>query len=87
MIGAFLAFLTQSRLARMIGTALAAVAAVLTFGKIKQRQGMADERAKQAQRDAEALQRGAEGAAEGKAKLRDGKTPQQIKDGNDAKWD
>jgi len=87
MIGAFLTFLTNSRIARLIGTALAAAAAVLTFGAIRKREGVQTERAREAQRDAEALQRGAEGAAEGKAKLRDGKTPQQIKDGNDVKWD
>ena len=87
MIGAFLTFLTNSRLARWIATALAAVAAVLTFGAVKKREGVTQERAREAQRDAEALQRGAEGAAEGKAKLRDGKTPEQIKGENDAKWD
>ena len=52
MIGAFLTFLTNSRLARMIGTALAAVAAVLTFGAIKRREGVQTERAREAQRDA-----------------------------------
>ena len=87
MIGAFLTFLTNSRLARWIGIAFTAVAAVLTFGKIKKREGITQERAKKAKRESEALQRGAEGAAEGKAKLRKGKTPQQIKDENDAKWD
>jgi hypothetical protein len=84
---AFLTFLTNSRLARWIGTALAAVAAVLTFGAFKKREGVQAERAREAERDAEALQRGAKGAAEGKAKLRDGKTPQQITGENDAKWD
>lgn len=52
MIGAFLTFLTNSRLARRIGLAFAAVAAVLTFGKIKKREGITQERAKEAQRDA-----------------------------------
>ena len=44
----------QSRLARWIGAALAAVAAVLSFGAVKQRQGMAEEREKQTAKDAEA---------------------------------
>lgn len=52
MIGAFLTFLTNSRLARLIGTALAAVAAVLTFGAIRKREGVQTERAREAQRDA-----------------------------------
>lgn len=53
MIGAFLTFLANSRLARMIGTAIAAVAAVMTFGAIKRREGVQTERAKQAAQDAQ----------------------------------
>jgi len=87
MIWGFVQFVLNSRLARLIGTALAAVAAVLTYGAIRKREGVQTERAREAQRETEALQRGAKGIAEGKAKLRDSKTPQQIKDGNDAKWD
>ena len=87
MIGAFLTFLTNSRLARLIGAAVMGALAILTFGKIKQRQGVTQERAREAQQEVEALQRGVKGAAEGKAKLRTGKTPQQIKEENDAKWD
>ena len=79
--------LLQSRLARLIGTVLAALAAVLTFGAYKRREGVTEERARKAKREAEALQRGVKGAAEGRAKLRTGKTPQQIKEENDAKWD
>lgn len=82
-----IAFILQSRLARLIGTVLAALAAVLTFGAFKKREGVTEERAREAQQEAKALQRGAEGAAEGRAKLRTGKTPQQIKEENDAKWD
>ena len=52
MIGAFLTFLTNSRLARWIGAVLAAVAAVLTFGAVKKREGVTQERAREAQRDA-----------------------------------
>jgi len=52
MIWGFVRFVTNSRLARWIGTALAAVAAVLTFGAIKRREGVQTERAREAQRDA-----------------------------------
>lgn len=54
MIWAFVQFLQNSRLARWIGTALASVAAVLTFGAVKRREGVKDERAAEAQRDAQA---------------------------------
>lgn len=52
MIGAILTFLTNSRLARWIGIAFAAVAAVWTFGASKKREGVTEERAREAQRDA-----------------------------------
>jgi len=52
MIWAMWRFVQNSRLARLIGTALAAVAAVLTFGAIRKREGVAQERAREAQRDA-----------------------------------
>lgn len=52
MIGAFLTFLTNSRLARLIGAAVMGALAILTFGKIKQRQGVTQERAREAARDA-----------------------------------
>jgi len=52
MIWAIIQFVQNSRLARMIGTALAAVAAVLTFGAIRKREGVQAERAREAQRDA-----------------------------------
>jgi len=54
MIWGFVQFVLNSRLARLIGTALAAVAAVLTFGAWKKREGVQTERAREAQRDAEA---------------------------------
>jgi hypothetical protein len=82
-----IALILQSRFARWIGAAVMGALAVISFGYIKKREGVQAERAREAQRDAQALQRGAEGAAEGKAKLRTGKTPQQIKEDNDAKWD
>ena len=87
MIWQILRSVASSRLARMIGAVLAALAAVMTFGAIRKREGVTEERAREAQKEAEALQRGAEGAAEGRAKLRKGKTPQQIKGENNAKWD
>ena len=44
----------QSRIARMIGAAVMGALAVLSFGMVKRREGVAAERAKQAQRDAAA---------------------------------
>jgi len=52
MIWAIIQFVQNSRLARLIGAALAAVAAVLTFGAIRKREGVQTERAREAQRDA-----------------------------------
>jgi hypothetical protein len=46
MIWGFVQFVTNSRLARLIGTALAAVAAVLTFGAWERRKGVAQANAK-----------------------------------------
>lgn len=79
--------LLQSRLARWIGAAVMGALAVLGWRAIERRDAVADERAREAQREAQALQRGAEGAANAKANLRKGKTPQQIRGENDAKWD
>lgn len=56
MIGAFLTFLTNSRLARGIAWAVAGIVAVLSFGAIKRREGVQAERAKEAARDAVADQ-------------------------------
>ena len=44
----------QSRLAQMIGMALAALVAILTFGAFKKREGVTEERAREAERDAKA---------------------------------
>jgi hypothetical protein len=46
--------LLQSRLARWIGAAVMGALAVLTFGAIKRREGVTQERARQAARDAQA---------------------------------
>jgi hypothetical protein len=52
MIWSFVRFVSNSRLARLIGTALAAVAALRTFGAWKKREGVKYEQARKAQRDA-----------------------------------
>jgi len=52
MIWQILRSVASSRLAQMIATALAALAAVLTFGAIRKREGATEERALKAQRDA-----------------------------------
>lgn len=54
MIGAFLTFLTNSRLARWIGAVVMGIVAFLTFGKIKRREGVVAERAREAVKDAKA---------------------------------
>jgi hypothetical protein len=54
MIWQILQFVRNSRLARLIGTATAAVAAVLTFGQFKKREGVTQERAREAQEKAQA---------------------------------
>lgn len=76
----------QSRIARMIGTAVMAVLAVLTFGAVKRREGAKAQKAKQDADTVKAVQRSAEGAAEAKTAIRKGKTPQEVKNANDAKW-
>ena len=52
--------------------------------------GRASGRAKASQRQAEAtvngIQRGAEGAADATADIKAGKTPQEVKNANDAAW-
>ena len=65
-----------------IAAAMGAVALFLT--------GRASGRAKASQRQAEAtvkgIQRGAEGAADAAADIKAGKTPQEVKNANDAAW-
>ena len=48
--------------------------------------GAAKVKAKQAEARADAVIRGAEGAADAARQINAGKTPQQIKDDNDARW-
>ena len=81
-----IAFIVDHILSPLWPYLAAAGGALLLLWRAK-RKGVTEERAREAQRDAEALQRGVTGAAEGRAKLRTGKTPQQIKEENDAKWD
>ncbi|WP_206689943.1 hypothetical protein, partial [Streptococcus pseudopneumoniae] len=50
------------------------------------RSGAKAQKAKQAEDRAEAAQRGTEGAAEAVTQMRKGKTPQEVKDANDAAW-
>lgn len=91
MIWQFLQFVRNSAIFRRLAWAALAVLAAVGLVARERRDAAKDalekRDAKDAREEVEALQRGANGAAEGKAKLRDGKTPQQIKDGNDAKWD
>lgn len=86
MIPALWTILTTNKLARALGIAVMAVLGVLTFGAIKKREGANGERANQAESRAEAAQRGTEGAAKAVTELRKGKTPQEVKDANDARW-
>lgn len=73
-------------LAKIAGVALA----VLTFGAWQRRQGAqaakAKARADQAEATVEALHRANEGRNEAVTDLRKGKSPAQVKAGNDAKW-
>ena len=50
------------------------------------RSGAKAQKAKQAEARADAVIRGAEGAADAARQINAGKTPQQIKDDNDARW-
>jgi hypothetical protein len=65
---------------------LAAIAAALGLFLTGKRRGAQEVKAKQAEATIKAVQRGAEGAAEATAALRKGKTPQEVKDGNDKAW-
>lgn len=82
-----LAFFTSTAIGRTLAKIGAFVLVVVSFGAWSRRSGMQAERAREAAEEIKALERGAKGAAEGRADLRKGKTPQQIKEANDAKWD
>ena len=83
---AIIAFFTTSAIGRMMAKIGAAVLLVLTFGAYQRRQGVKAAQAKRAADIAKAAKRGAEGAAEAVADIKAGKTPQQVKDANDARW-
>ena len=59
----------------------AAAGLILLYSK-----GRADAKAKQAEAVAKGVEAGAKGAAQAEADLRAGKTPQQVKEANDAAW-
>lgn len=79
-------FLVGNPIARVIGKILALALAVLTFGAWQRRQGQKALKGKQAEATLKAVQKGAEGAAEAVTQIKAGKTPQQVKEGNDARW-
>lgn len=65
---------------------LLAAVVVLAAVRAAGRAAREEERADQAEATVEALHRANEGRAEAVTDLRKGKTPAQVKAGNDAKW-
>lgn len=65
---------------------IAAAGAALLAYLTGRSSGAAKVKAKQAEAQADAVIRGAEGAADAARQINAGKTPQQIKDDNDARW-
>jgi hypothetical protein len=90
MIGALLGLLTGNPLARFLAKLAGIALAVLSFGLWQRRQGAHGAKAKQAEAALEATTKGQEAARKGRAeateRLAKGATPQQVKEGNDAKW-
>lgn len=80
------AILTGNPIARALAKVLALVLAVLTFGAWQRRQGQKALKGRQAEATLKAVQKGAEGAAEAVADIKAGKTPQEVKESNDARW-
>jgi len=64
---------------------LAAVGVIASLF-VARRSGVKAERAKRAEATIKAVQKGAQGAADAATDLRAGKTPQDIREQNDAKW-
>lgn len=64
---------------------LAAVG-VITSLFVARRSGVKAERAKQDKATVKAVQKGAQGAADAASELRAGKTPEEIRNANDASW-
>lgn len=65
---------------------IAAAGAALVAYFTGRSSGAAKVRAKQAEARADAVIRGAEGAADAARQISAGKTPQEVKDANDARW-
>ena len=86
MIGAIWAILTGNPIARAVAKVLALVLAVLTFGAWQRRQGARAQKGQQAEATLKAVQKGATGAAEAVGEIKAGKTPQEVKNANDAAW-
>jgi uncharacterized membrane protein len=75
-----------ARLKLWAGLILAGVVFFFTFGRVKLHQGRLAERADRAEATVKAVERGAKGAAEAQQQLQDGKTPDEIRRENDARW-
>jgi hypothetical protein len=75
------------RLKLWAGLILAGLVFFLTFGKVKLQQGRLAERADEAEATVKAIERGARGAAQAQRELQNGKTPDEIRRANDARWD
>jgi len=90
MIGVIWSLLTGNPVARLIAKIAGIALAVLTFGAWQRRQGAKGQKGKQAEAALHATVKGQEdarkGRAEASARLAKGVTPQQVKEGNDAKW-
>lgn len=65
---------------------MAAILALVGWTWLQRRQGAQAAHTAQAEANVKAVQNGADGAAQAKADMRKGKTPQEVKDANDAKW-
>lgn len=65
---------------------IAAAGAALLAYLTGRSSGAAKVKAKQAEARADAVIRGAEGAADAAKQINAGKTPQEVKDANDAAW-
>ena len=53
---------------------------------VARRSGVKAERAKRAEATVKAVQKGTQGAADAASELRAGKTPEEIRNANDASW-
>lgn len=79
--------MTLVKLKLWAGLILAGIVLVLTLGRVKLQQGRLAERADRAEATIKAVESGAKGAAQAKRELQDGKTPNEIRRANDARWD